>query len=55
MNITLKLNSHVEGKEADLSSDSAPVEKRTKRERKASEVEIKPATTIGCGCGGRAC
>lgn len=41
------------GGEANLSPDSAPIEKRAKRERKSSDVYIKPSTAIsGSGCGG---
>lgn len=48
-------NGQVEGKAAYLSSDSAPIEKRAKRERKSGEVEVEPATTTACGWRGKAC
>ena len=40
------------GKLANLSSDSAPSEKRSKRERKSSEVQIKSSATATATAGG---
>lgn len=51
----MKFNGQVKGKAAYLSPDSAPIEKRAKRERKAGEVEVEPATTTACGWRGKAC
>ena len=44
-----KVRSKDKDKEDDLSPNSAPIEKRAKREGKPSEVEIKPAAATAVG------
>lgn len=52
----MKFNGQVEGEVAYLSPDSAPIEKRAKRERESGEVEVEPTTTAtACGWRGKAC